>query len=366
MTKEQERLQILKMVESGRITIEEGAGLLGAIDEASANRAPKSRSMWSETMSARKHERTFDVGEECVVIVEASSGNLKVYGWDRQRVAVRSPGRQVRVVQDGPALRVGPYPDGVLILNTPRLCDLTLRLTSGDARLRGIRGQINIETVSGDVVAKNLSGDLRLHAVSGDVSLLSCRLTSLAIDTISGDCLVESGLRGEGRYYVSSVSGGLRLLIPEDQPCTLRIQATSGRFRCALPHQIVRDDRGETQALINGGGVEFRVTTTSGDVVVKAARRLAESAEEAADAEGHRESDFGAEPRPEGGAEGRPEPDPFGLDEQATELASVAAQRMSILRSVEAGVMTVDQALASLRTLEGDPRQERTSRVPGR
>ena len=35
MTTEQERLQVLKMVESGRITAEEGAKLLGAIEEAS-------------------------------------------------------------------------------------------------------------------------------------------------------------------------------------------------------------------------------------------------------------------------------------------------------------------------------------------
>ena len=34
MTTEQERVRILKMVESGRITAEEGARLLGAIDEA--------------------------------------------------------------------------------------------------------------------------------------------------------------------------------------------------------------------------------------------------------------------------------------------------------------------------------------------
>jgi len=36
MTTDQERMQILKMIESGRITAEEGAKLLGAIDEAPA------------------------------------------------------------------------------------------------------------------------------------------------------------------------------------------------------------------------------------------------------------------------------------------------------------------------------------------
>ncbi|TEU16068.1 MAG: hypothetical protein E3J25_03145 [Anaerolineales bacterium] len=36
MTTDQERMQILKMIESGRITAEEGAKLLGAIGEATA------------------------------------------------------------------------------------------------------------------------------------------------------------------------------------------------------------------------------------------------------------------------------------------------------------------------------------------
>jgi len=37
----QERMQILKMIESGRITAEEGAKLLGAIEETAAQEQPK-------------------------------------------------------------------------------------------------------------------------------------------------------------------------------------------------------------------------------------------------------------------------------------------------------------------------------------
>ena len=300
-------------------------------------------------MTTHKYQRTFDVGEECAVLVEISSGNLRVRGWDKQQVTVRSTGGQVAIHREGRELKVGPSSAGDLALNVPRLCDLTIRLASGDARLNGISGQVTIESLSGDVVARDLSGDLRMHAISGGVSLRSCHLTGLTIDRISGDCVVETGLEDEGRYRVSSASGGLRLLIPEDQRCTVRTHSLSGRFRCRLPHDIVRHGPSETEALINGGGVEFRVRTTSGDVVVKAAGNLAESVEEATFADDHGAGEpTQAGPQPEG--------EPFAIyeaePEQAPDHTPVTARRMEILRSVETGEMTVDEALARLQRLE--------------
>ena len=56
----------------------------------------------------QKREQTFEVDEECAIVVETSSGDVKVRGWDRQQVTVRSRGGQATVVRDGPRLRVRP------------------------------------------------------------------------------------------------------------------------------------------------------------------------------------------------------------------------------------------------------------------
>lgn len=304
-----------------------------------------STSMWSREMVSQKREQTFQVGEECTIVVETCSGDLELSGWDRHQVEVRSPDGEASVEQDGPKLRIRTAPANDLTLRVPHFSDVKARLVSGDARLADMSGTVDIETKSGDVAATNHRGDLLIHTVSGDVSLRSCAVTGLDLRTVSGGCLVESEIDQEGTYRVSSVSGDLRLLIPEDQQCTVRMHSLSGRLRCRLPHSTPRHRRRETEALINDGGVEFLVRTISGNVVVEAAKHLAQSGA------GPAHATEGATVR-----EREPETEPFGLDEgEAEETApssSTAAQRMEILRAIEEGEMSVDEGLDRLEQLD--------------
>jgi len=290
-----------------------------------------SRFTWSKRM---EHEQAFDVGEECRIQVEAISGDLEVSGCDGQQVRVRSSEDQATVVQDGPTLRIRPAPGCDLALRVPHLCDLTLHLSSGDVRLTGITGTTNIQTMSGDLRAESLHGDLQVRTVSGDISLRG---------TVSGDCLIESGRDQEGTYRASSVSGDLRLLFPEDQRCTVRVHSLSGRLRCQLPHSVLRHGWRDRETLINDGGVEFRVRTISGNILVKAAEHIVQS-EEGSEAQESRAAQATAEP-------GR---QPFDLDhaEETAGPASATAKRMEILRAVEEGEMGVDEALVKLQQLD--------------
>ena len=296
-------------------------------------------------MTNQEREWTFQVGEECTVVVETASGDLEVSGWKKHEVEVCSPGGEVSVEQDGPRLKIRTAPANDLTLSVPHFSDVRARLASGDARLRGISGTASIETMSGDVVATNHRGDLLIHTVSGDVSLRSCDLTGLDLRTVSGRCLVESGLDQDGTYRMSSVSGDLRLLIPEDQQCTVRMHSLSGRLHCRLPHSTPRRRRRDTEVLINGGGVEFWVRTTSGNAVVGAAKHLAEpEVQPARAAEGATPGDF------------PPETEPFGLNKgEADETAassSATAQRMEILRAIEEGELSVSEGLDKLEQLD--------------
>ncbi len=296
-------------------------------------------------MTSQEREQTFQVGEECTVVVETASGDLEVSGWNKHQVEVCSRGGEVTVDQDGPRLKIRTAPANDLTLRVPHFSDVKARLASGDVRLADISGRASIETMSGDVVATNHRGDLLIHTVSGNVSLRSCAVTGLDLRTVSGRCMVESGLDKEGTYRLRSVSGDLRLLIPEDQQCTVRMRSLSGRLRCRLPHSTPRRLRRETEALINGGGVEFWVKTTSGNAVVRAAKHLAEPEVQPA-------------PAPEGATPGdfSPETEPFGLDKgKADETAassSTAARRMEILRAIEEGELSVSEGLDKLEQLD--------------
>jgi hypothetical protein len=314
-----------------------------------------------------KEKQSVRVGEHCVVNIDVTSADVTVKGWEQPEVAVAASPEQVNVHQDGDTVSIRPTPlDSVdLVVHVPHQCDLNLHLVSGDAVLQDITGQIAVQTMSGDITGRNLRGSAHLHSVSGDATLSASHLHDLTVDTVSGDTLLESALDDEGNYRVRTVSGDLRLRIPEDQRCTIFCQSLSGEFRSNLPYESSHSGWGKINAEINGGGVEFRVRTASGNVRVEAAGELPAAAPRKAEQPRQEQPRQERQP-PQSEAASRAtrpleqqpeEQEPFAVDEHALEDydepgLSPAAQRMRILKAIEEGRLSVSKGLEKLRAIQ--------------
>jgi len=307
--------------------------------------------------------QTYDIKGKGLVVVEATSGNVEVKGWDKPQVAIETSRGSAQVREEESTLRIRSGLSGSedIELRVPHQCDLTLYLVSGDAKLKGIAGKIDVQSMSGDIKAEKVSGAVKAHSISGDIILRESALHNLAVDTVSGDCVIESALDIEGSYRSSSVSGDIRLLIPEDQRCTAHMQSLSGEFKCSLPHQVEQQGWGKLTAQINGGGVEIYVRSASGSLSIKAAEKVAESAapepfqsppqpEPAEPFAGERSTKPLAETPPPA-----PTHEPFSLGESGTAESApqnTAQRRMEILKAIEEGRLSVGEGLARLRELE--------------
>jgi hypothetical protein len=321
-------------------------------------------------MTSTESNQTFRVGAECAIVVETTSGDVEIRGWDRDEVAV--PGDdEARLIRDdnGVTVRAPVGGSADLSLRVPQRCKLTVRTASGDLDVRDMTGGLSVQTMSGDLTARDIRGGVRISSVSGDVVISHSRLRGLSVDTVSGDLAVESALDPEGDYHVRSVSGDLSLSIPEDQGLTVHSTTLSGDFRCDLPHEVDRRGWGKLDARVNGGGVPLRVRTASGDLHIRAWRGVAAEVEEAAEPEPQPQraaapEPFAADPFAPGAGATRPledEPEtpaaePFDIDEpvapESDESLPTAARRMAILRAIEEGRLTVGEGLARLRALD--------------
>ena len=311
-----------------------------------------SRSMWSEAMNTTTlEEQVFEASEECLVNIQVTSGDLEVHGWDKAQIAIDSPDGPAAVHREGAKFQITPSMiggAGDMTVHVPRHGSLNTTVCNGDATIEGIDGQINLEAMNGDVEATGLRGTLAVRAFSGDVSVRRSALSNLKGELFSGDCTIESSLASEGEYHLHSFSGDVALLLPEEQRCTLSIRSNDD-VECSLPHEV-KEDRHHTSVLeLNGGGVPFRVIADSGDVTIGAARELPERPEVGPVASRSVEPfDLGVRERPTA-------PEPFGLDESpAPEDRSPAL--MEILKAVEQGALTVDEALARISALESHNR----------
>ena len=300
-------------------------------------------------------EQVYEVGDEGVGVIEVTSGDVRVSGWDKPHVAVESSKGEVRVQQDGPTTTISTKPAGSsdVVAKVPEWLRLQVRGVSGDLRVDNISGGIGLLTMSGDVTASAVRGKSEVRTVSGDISLYDCELSSLKLATVSGDSVIESSLDFEGKYEVRSVSGGVRMLLPPGQACTVHSSSVSGSLRCELPHKTEKDGWGKRVVQVNGGGVDLKVRSTSGSLLLAQTdgdhRGVAAHLEDAAEVSStgaHDTKPLGSEPKAE----------PFGLDDDILqedgECPSVDDERMSVLKSIEEGEISVSDGLARLRSLE--------------
>lgn len=331
-------------------------------------------------MNREDNVQSFAVGDECVVVIETSSGDAQVEGWSEARVEVESSGRDARVEQEGATLRIHPRPTGSgdVKVRAPQHSDVVLRSVSGDVQVRNLEGDLNVQSTSGDVKISRLRGQLKAHTVSGDLKVRRSRLSGAQIDTVSGDMELETTLDPQGQYEVRGVSGDLKLWLPAGTKCTVYSTSLSGHFDSDLPHEIVEQSRRNLEVRINGGGPAFHVRSTSGDISVRALKEP-EAEEEpvislAAAPHAQAEEPFAEQARPEPIAavhETKPlpsqppaAPEPFIVEEQRVPRAgtegasqepaveSAASRRMQILKDIEEGRISVSDGLAKLRALD--------------
>ena len=178
---------------------------------------------------------------------------------------------------------------------------LQAQTASGELKLSDI-GRARLRTASGDISVSAARGALFVHTTSGDLSI-EAAVDSLRLDTVSGDIRVDAAPRGleagtvSGRIEahevvgmaklksssgdldvslaaplrraeLSTVSGEIRIQLPQGAGCQLDLRTTSGSLEANMPMVLRSVDRRSLLGEVGGGGAPIVVRTSSGDVTV--------------------------------------------------------------------------------------------------
>jgi hypothetical protein len=248
-------------------------------------------------------------------------------------LAISEPNRNAHGLVAGlHRLLGGRYADLSVEVELPAGAEVRVDGVSADLTAGGLRGNQHFKTVSGDLVLTDVAGALRLHSVSGDatvravaelaleagsvsgdLSIVAPRLSRLHANTVSGDLEIEAELAGGESHRVETVSGDLTLGLVGS--LNLEVRGLSTDVHCDLPHRS-EGSRDRRRYIIGEDGPQLLFSSMSGDVSVRAARRL-------------------SRPLPV-----QP-PDPPAPPPPADE-------RLAILRALERGELDVDEALRRL------------------
>ncbi len=193
---------------------------------------------------------------------------------------------------------------------------LRVQCMSGNIRARELSGDsFTISTVSGTVVLRSISAEtLDAGTVSGTLTLEDCSAEKLRAHSVSGTNLckgfsaekaelttVSGSLNAHGnaeKFKVStvsgsaslmvdqcpekanmhSVSGSLKIRLPENAGFTADYSSSSGGFKCEFPAQITPDRKHQKrgQAVFGNGECKIELHTTSGSMSILKAEDISQ------------------------------------------------------------------------------------------
>lgn len=200
--------------------------------------------------------------------VSTRSGRVAITAEERQDLRIESdaPLRDDKIDVD-PTGRVsvksGRGGSGWLEIRCPTGTDVVVGTVAGKVELRGQLGAVRVTTVSGSVAVDRAEA-LDVRSISGSIEVAQCagrcrlrtksgcavvgRAGDAQVSTMSGQIRleeatgnvraqtasgkVEVGLRGKGDVAVQTMSGSVRVEVPQGVCPTARLRSLAGTLRC--------------------------------------------------------------------------------------------------------------------------------------
>lgn len=256
---------------------------------------------YSKKALAPEHSSALFVRDSKLTILEYpqnSTGGILSKGWN----AVTRPSKRLEVL--------------VPREQCHNIGKLRVQCMSGNIRARELSGDsFTISTVSGTVVLRSISAEtLDAGTVSGTLTLEDCSAEKLRAHSVSGTNLckgfsaekaelttVSGSLNAHGnaeKFKVStvsgsaslmvdqcpekanmhSVSGSLKIRLPEYAGFTADYSSSSGGFKCEFPAQITPDRKHQKrgQAVFGNGECKIELHTTSGSMSILKAEDISQ------------------------------------------------------------------------------------------
>lgn len=239
---------------------------------------------------------THDVGDSASIKVKMIGGDLRVSGRDEATLEVQAPEKgRLQVERSGDEISI-QCRSGCIIF-APQSARLNIEQVGGDARITGISndvflrtvggdlsirrlGSASFEMVGGDVRARKVNGDLSIDRVGGDVALERV-IGKVTLRSVGGDIYLT---RHEGGMDVSAGGDAVVNYLPAvdsdstvqaggDLSCTLQKGASvSVKYLCGgdlhLPSQVVREED-DQRTIVIGEGKALLDLSAGGDLWIR-------------------------------------------------------------------------------------------------
>jgi hypothetical protein len=230
-------------------------------------------------------EQSFSISPGKDLIVDASSGDVKVTYWDKAEVYVKIRGNEnamekmdytiegddelVKVVAKKKS-SINSWLSNISLeieIKVPTEFNVDINTSGGDIKYGGVSGNAKLNTSGGDVWGEKFMGNLNISTSGGDISLIGGDAKIIA-ETSGGD--IKLDYKGENKGIDLSTSGGdIVIKLPENFKTSIDLSTSGGDVSCSLNMSNVKKSSGsKLVGDINGGGENLSAHTSGGDITV--------------------------------------------------------------------------------------------------
>lgn len=231
-------------------------------------------------------EKSFTISPGSNLLVDLSSGDVKVTYWDKEEVNVKifcnenakekmsfsmeKTGDMVKVTGKRKSSWSSWFSnvDVEVEIKVPAQFNLDISTAGGDIKCGGITGKAELNTSGGDIWADKFSGDLTASTSGGNIFLF-CRDTQINTETSGGDIKLE--YEGENKGIELSTSGGdIEIKVTKEFTASIELSTSGGDVSCSLNMSNVKKSSGSRLiGDLNGGGEKLSARTSGGNITVR-------------------------------------------------------------------------------------------------
>lgn len=249
----------------------------------------RSPSFWQKLMGQGNNETshgsvdfTVSVPPDCGLEIENPLGDITVSGLRGNiRISGDAGGADIRdilgdvsVVTASGAVRVANIEGRVYIKGNGS--DISFSSLSGDLDIRNSSGKAVGEYLVGDLVLTQQGGEVEVRHVEGNIriktTLAPVRVEqdfgALNVSTESGNIDIITELNSSREYFVETVSGSIRFMVPEASGGEVRLEAGSCEIDTQIPIAIDSFSRTRISGRFGNGGPKISLVTASGNITL--------------------------------------------------------------------------------------------------
>ena len=141
---------------------------------------------------------------------------------------------------------------------------------------QALASSYDLHTNSGAITVDSAEGNLKAYTDFGNIEIANAESVTLDVKTNSGS-INFSGLLGTGPHSIKSDFGGIDLSFPVDSKLNVDLKTDFGNISSDIPITVTLNgdsssEGGEIVGVINEGGDQLTVQTSSGSINIKAVK----------------------------------------------------------------------------------------------